>query len=396
MDAVSRRGFMQLLGVSTAVVGLGAACQKPNEKIVPFVRRPDEVTPGNALHFATGYALEGYTAGLLVESHEGHPTKIEGNPSHPDTLGATTAFEQALILGLYDDDRAQQLRRGDKQIAWTTFLSELRTPLRRAGRERRRGPSLPDRTDGVAAAGRSAAPDPGAFPERQVRQLRHRVGRRRRRRDQAGLRPAAGAPPPPDRRVGDRLAGRGLPERRARADPPVARICRPAHAKPRHEPALRRRAGHDRHGHDGGSPPAPARHGRPRLRGGAVRDAVGARGERPRRAGRPGPGQRLLGSEVVGRRRRRPRAKPRPLPRHRGPPPAGGGPRAGCRAELRPRQRRQDRRLRRAVDHRRQQRPAGAARRWSRRSPPAPSKRWSSPPTTRSTAARPTSSWPSC
>jgi len=127
LDGVSRRGFMQMLGVSTAVAGLGAACQKPNEKIIPFVRRPDEVTPGNALHFATGYALEGYTAGLLVESHEGHPTKVEGNPSHPDTLGATTAFEQALILGLYDDDRAQQLRRGDKQIAWTTFLSETRT-----------------------------------------------------------------------------------------------------------------------------------------------------------------------------------------------------------------------------------------------------------------------------
>ncbi len=127
LDGVSRRGFMQVLGVSTAIAGLGAACQKPNEKIVPFVRRPDEITPGNALHFATGYALEGYTAGLLVESHEGHPTKVEGNPSHPDTLGSTTAFEQALILGLYDDDRAKQLRRGDKQIAWTTFLSEMRT-----------------------------------------------------------------------------------------------------------------------------------------------------------------------------------------------------------------------------------------------------------------------------
>jgi len=127
LDGVSRRGFMQVLGVSTAIASLGAACQKPNEKIVPFVRRPEEMTPGNALHFATGYSLEGYTAGLLVESHEGHPTKIEGNPSHPDTLGSTTAFEQALILGLYDDDRAKQLRRGEKPIAWTTFLSETRT-----------------------------------------------------------------------------------------------------------------------------------------------------------------------------------------------------------------------------------------------------------------------------
>ncbi len=129
LEGVSRRNFMQVLGVSTAVATLGAACQKPNEKIVPFVRRPAEVTPGNPLHFATGYALEGYTSGLLVESHEGHPTKVEGNPSHPDTLGATTVFEQALILGLYDDDRAKQMRRTDKPIAWTTFLSETRGRL---------------------------------------------------------------------------------------------------------------------------------------------------------------------------------------------------------------------------------------------------------------------------
>jgi MoCo/4Fe-4S cofactor protein with predicted Tat translocation signal len=131
LDGVSRRGFMQVVGVSTAMAGLAAACQKPNEKIVPFVRRPEDVTPGNPLHFATGYALEGYTAGLLVESHEGHPTKVEGNPSHPDTLGATTPFQQALILGLYDDDRAKQIRRGDQPIAWTTFLTETRARCER-------------------------------------------------------------------------------------------------------------------------------------------------------------------------------------------------------------------------------------------------------------------------
>src|SRR4051812_33499344 len=100
LDGVSRRGFIQMLGVSTAVATVGAACQKPNEKIVPFVRRPEEVTPGNALHFATAYAMDGYASGLLVESHEGRPTKIEGNPAHPQTVGATTPFEQGLILGL--------------------------------------------------------------------------------------------------------------------------------------------------------------------------------------------------------------------------------------------------------------------------------------------------------
>jgi MoCo/4Fe-4S cofactor protein with predicted Tat translocation signal len=126
LSGPSRRGFMQMLGVSTAVAAGAAACQKPNEKIVPFVRRPEELTPGNALHFATGYAQEGYTSGLLVESHEGHPTKVEGNPAHPETLGATTVVEQALILGLYDDDRAKQLRRGATPIAWPTFLGEVK------------------------------------------------------------------------------------------------------------------------------------------------------------------------------------------------------------------------------------------------------------------------------
>jgi molybdopterin-containing oxidoreductase family iron-sulfur binding subunit len=126
MDGVSRRGFMQLLGVSTAIATVGAACRKPNEKIIPFVRRPEESTPGNALHFATAYALEGYTSGLLVESHEGRPTKVEGNPAHPETIGATTVTEQALILGLYDDDRAKQLRRGSDAITWPTFLSDVK------------------------------------------------------------------------------------------------------------------------------------------------------------------------------------------------------------------------------------------------------------------------------
>jgi MoCo/4Fe-4S cofactor protein with predicted Tat translocation signal len=126
LDGVSRRGFMQMLGVSTAMVTVGAACRKPNEKIIPFVRRPEEITPGNALHFATAYALEGYTSGLLVESHEGRPTKVEGNPAHPETIGATTVIEQALILGLYDDDRAKQLRRGGQAIGWQAFLADVK------------------------------------------------------------------------------------------------------------------------------------------------------------------------------------------------------------------------------------------------------------------------------
>ena len=82
------------------------------------------MTPGNALHFATASAIDGYASGLLVESHEGHPTKVEGNPAHPQTVGATTVFDQALILGLYDDDRAKQLRRGAARSPGSTFVAE--------------------------------------------------------------------------------------------------------------------------------------------------------------------------------------------------------------------------------------------------------------------------------
>jgi MoCo/4Fe-4S cofactor protein with predicted Tat translocation signal len=125
--SVSRRGFMQMLGASTALATVGVACAKPpNEKIIPFVRRPEEVTPGNPLHFATAYALEGFANGLLVTSFEGRPTKIEGNPEHPDTRGATTPIDQALILGLYDDDRAKKLRHGADAIAWRSFLLDMK------------------------------------------------------------------------------------------------------------------------------------------------------------------------------------------------------------------------------------------------------------------------------
>jgi Fe-S-cluster-containing dehydrogenase component/anaerobic selenocysteine-containing dehydrogenase len=123
---VSRRGFMQVLGASTALATMGAACTKPRDKIFPFVRRPEELTPGNPLHFATATAVEGFASGIIVTSHEGHPTKVEGNPEHPETLGATTPFEQALILGLYDNDRMKELRRGGEAIAWSTFLGELK------------------------------------------------------------------------------------------------------------------------------------------------------------------------------------------------------------------------------------------------------------------------------
>ncbi len=296
MDGVSRRGFMQLLGASTAVAGLAAACQKPNEKIVPFVRRPEEVTPGNALHFATGFSLEGYTAGLLVESHEGHPTKIEGNPSHPETLGATTAFEQALILGLYDDDRAKQLRRGNKRIAWTTFLTETSRALRELHRQRRRGAAVPDqlrprrrcwptcagaswrasraRSSSATPRCRATAPSTGPSWRSAARWCRATAS------TEASVILSLDSDFLDDGPEQTRLSR----EFAARREPSA-----------RHEPPLRRRAGHDRHRHGRRPPPAPARRRRARVHRRALRDAVGPGRERAGGAGRPGPRRRKLG-----------------------------------------------------------------------------------------------------
>ena len=115
-DEVSRRGFVQLLGSSLALTT--AACHRPRQKIVPYVKLPPEVTPGNSLHFASTISHEGFGFGVLVESHEGRPTKLEGNPEHPDSLGAAGSTDQAHILDLYDNDRAKSARHHGQPASW--------------------------------------------------------------------------------------------------------------------------------------------------------------------------------------------------------------------------------------------------------------------------------------
>lgn len=106
-DPVSRRRFLHLMGASLALAGLNACTRQPAEKIVPYVRAPEGLVPGKPLFFATAMPLGGFAHGVVVESHEGRPTNIEGNPKHPASLGATHAFTQASVLTLYDPDRSQ-------------------------------------------------------------------------------------------------------------------------------------------------------------------------------------------------------------------------------------------------------------------------------------------------
>ena len=85
LDPVGRRGFLKLMGASMALAGATACTRQPDEFIVPYVRTPEDVVPGRPLFFATTMTIAGVGAGILAESHEGRPTKLEGNPDHPSS-----------------------------------------------------------------------------------------------------------------------------------------------------------------------------------------------------------------------------------------------------------------------------------------------------------------------
>jgi len=126
--AVSRRQFGKLLGASIALAtGQGCTGRTP-EQILPYVHQPPTVTAGVPTTYATSMMLDGYATGLLVESHEGRPTKVEGNPEHPASLGAAGVFEQAHVLGLYDPDRARRPRRDGAEVGWRQVLDRLSAP----------------------------------------------------------------------------------------------------------------------------------------------------------------------------------------------------------------------------------------------------------------------------
>lgn len=112
-----RRNFLKLMGASLALGGLSACTRQPDERIFPYVNAPESIIPGKPLYYATAFTVSGVSTGILMESHMGRPTKVEGNPLHPASLGATDVMTQASVLNLYDPDRSQTLN----------FLGEIRT-----------------------------------------------------------------------------------------------------------------------------------------------------------------------------------------------------------------------------------------------------------------------------
>ena len=121
-EGITRRDMMMLLGASLSLAGL-AGCRRPVEEIVPFVNAPEEIVPGIPRSYATTMPFGRSAYGLVIESHEGRPTKIEGNPSHPSTLGASSARVQASVLGLYDPDRSQTVTLRGEARSWNEFVT---------------------------------------------------------------------------------------------------------------------------------------------------------------------------------------------------------------------------------------------------------------------------------
>jgi MoCo/4Fe-4S cofactor protein with predicted Tat translocation signal len=128
-DPRGRRQFLKLMSASLALAGVGACVKQPPEKIIPYVTQPEELVPGNPLFFATSYPFSGIGLPVLVESHEGHPTKVEGNPEHPSSLGGTDVFAQAAILQLYDPDRAKSVMGRGETRGWHDFQTALSVAL---------------------------------------------------------------------------------------------------------------------------------------------------------------------------------------------------------------------------------------------------------------------------
>ena len=131
-DGMGRRQFLMLAGASLALAGFAGCSPRSREKIVPYVDQPEQILPGQPLAYATAMPLNGYGRGIIVETDMGRPIKIEGNPAHPDSLGATDAVTQAAVLGLWDPDRSQAPFFNGHISTWNKFESELLAVLKTA------------------------------------------------------------------------------------------------------------------------------------------------------------------------------------------------------------------------------------------------------------------------
>ena len=104
---VSRRAFVQGSTLSALAAGAAGCIRRPVDEILPFSQAPEHVIPGVPSQYATSFSVGRDALGLLATSHDGRPTKIEGNGLHPASRGATNVYAQSIVWDLYDPDRSK-------------------------------------------------------------------------------------------------------------------------------------------------------------------------------------------------------------------------------------------------------------------------------------------------
>ncbi len=138
-EGVDRRNLLKVMAASLAMAGAAACTKQPKEVIAPYIRQPENVIPGLPLFYATAMTTHGYARGVLVESHLNRPTKVEGNPDHPASLGSTTIFEQASTLSLYDPDRSDTVMHEGRISSAAEFTGALSSEAQSAATRKGEG-----------------------------------------------------------------------------------------------------------------------------------------------------------------------------------------------------------------------------------------------------------------
>jgi molybdopterin-containing oxidoreductase family iron-sulfur binding subunit len=121
VDAVSRRGFLKVMGASLAMAGLAGCTKQPDEPIYPYVKQPEDLVLGKSMFFATAHPFPTGAIPVLVKTDAFRPIKLEGNPEHPVSKGKSDALTQATLLGLYDPDRSQRVMYRGEVSSWGAF-----------------------------------------------------------------------------------------------------------------------------------------------------------------------------------------------------------------------------------------------------------------------------------
>ena len=253
---IDRRELLTLMGASMALAGLTGCVRQPTERIFPYVQAPEEMVPGEPLYYATAHLHGGYARGIVVESYEGRPTKIEGNELHPTSKGGTDVFAQGSILNMYDPDRSQTLTERGEIRAWSSFLAAVRLALERERDGRGAGLRLLTRTVTSPTLLQQIRDLLAAYPQREVGLLGARRPRQRRAGRGAGVRRGRGGPVRVRPGGGRRFSRRGFPGQRSRdaAGRPRLRLAAPRRRDG--QPPLRRGVDAVSDGRQGGSPPA--------------------------------------------------------------------------------------------------------------------------------------------